>query len=160
MNSDAMAQTCQCQCGDTTFSIVGKPLTRVICHCTICQEFNDADYADVTIFSSKDVNIDNIESIDFREYKAPPAVQRGKCATCNKPAIELLDLPLLPNLTMVPSSIIPSDFKLADPVSHIFYHSRKHDVEDAIPKYSGFLKSQLALLFKLMSGMFKAKLNS
>jgi len=160
MNNDSMAQSCQCECGDTRFSIVGEPLTRVICHCTICQEFNQADFGDVTIFSSKDVNIDNIESIDFKEYKAPPAVQRGKCSTCNKPAIELLDLPLLPNLTIVPTRNIPSESQLPEPDSHIFYHSRKHDVEDAIPKYSGFLKSQLALLFKLMSGMFKAKLNS
>lgn len=160
MNSDEMAQSCQCQCGDTTFSIVGKPLTRVKCHCTICQEFNDADYGDVTIYSSKDVNIDNIESIDFKEYKAPPAVKRGKCLTCNKPAIELLDLPLLPNLAIVPTRNIPSESQLPEPDSHIFYHRRKNDVDDGIPKHSGFIKSQTALAFKLVSALFKAKISS
>ena len=100
-----------CQCGNTRFTLKAKPLVRVLCHCTICQEFNDAAFGDVTIFLAKDVDIDDVNHIDFKTYKAPPAVQRGKCKTCHKPTVELFDVPFMPALTLIPSQqITDSDF--------------------------------------------------
>jgi len=144
-----------CQCGNTRFTLKAKPLVRVLCHCTICQEFNNAAFGDVTIFLAKDVEITDVDSIDFRTYKAPPAVQRGKCKTCHKPTVELFDVPLMPALTLIPSQqIIDSDF-LPAPVSHIFYHSRVADITDALPKYSGYMLSQLGLSKVLLPRLLK-----
>jgi len=155
MNDDSSKQECQCECGSSKFTIQGKPLVRMFCHCTICQEFNNAAYSDVTIFLSKDVHLQDKEKINFNKYKSPPAVQRGKCATCNKPAIELLELPLFPALTIIPSENIPSGPRLPKPAAHIFYHRRVENVSDSLPKHSGFIKSQLAFIAKLVPGLFR-----
>lgn len=144
-----------CQCGSTKFTLKAQPLTRVFCHCTICQEFNDAAFGDVTIFLSKDVEIADVDSIDFRTYKAPPAVQRGKCKTCHKPTIELFNMPLMPALTLIPSQQITDSEFLPEPVNHIFYHSRVADITDALPKYSGYMPSQLALSKVLLPRILK-----
>ena len=155
MNDESSKQECQCECGNTKFTIQGKPIVRTFCHCTICQEFNNAAYADVTIFLSKDVHLYDKEKVNFKKYKSPPAVQRGKCATCNKPAIELLDLPLFPSLTIIPSeNILPGPF-LPEASSHIFYHRRVSNISDKLPKYSGFIKSQIAFSAKLLSGIIR-----
>lgn len=155
MNKAPLQQHCQCQCSHAKFTIQGKPLTRAYCHCTICQAFNNAAYADITIFRSRDVHLYNKDTVNFNKYKSPPAVNRGKCAVCNKPAIEFLNLPLLPSLTFIPSENIPSGPFLPTPSTHIFYHSRVADINDALPKYSGYIKSQCALIGKLLFGLFK-----
>lgn len=155
MNDKSSKQECQCQCGNTKFTIQGKPIVRMFCHCTICQEFNNAAYSDVTIFLSKGVHLYDKEKVNFKKYKSPPAVQRGKCATCNKPAIELLDLPLFPSLAIIPSENIPPGQFLPEPSNHIFYHRRVADISDALPKHSGFIKSQMAFSAKLLPGIFR-----
>ena len=154
MNDDNIAQTCQCQCGATRFTITGKPLVRMFCHCTICQEFNQAAYGDVTIFLAKNVQLQDAAQVSFKRYKSPPAVQRGKCATCQQPVIEQLDLPLMPALTIIPSQHIPAGPLLPAPATHIFYHRRVADIDDQLPKVSGFLRSQLALAGKLLPRLF------
>jgi hypothetical protein len=42
MSTSADSQSGQCECGQNTFEISGEPLFRSICHCEICQEFNNA----------------------------------------------------------------------------------------------------------------------
>ena len=144
----------QCQCGNTNFTIQGAPLFRQFCHCTICQEFNNAAYADITVFLSKDVHLHDKKKVNFKKYKSPPAVQRGKCAACNKPAIEFLDVPLFPSLTIIPSANIPSGQFLLEQSNHVFYHRRIADINDTLPKHSGFIKSQAVFSAKLFSGIF------
>ena len=160
MSNDCSPQECHCQCGNTKFTVQGAPIVRVLCHCTICQEFNNAAFGDVTIFLSKDVQLHNKEQVSFQKYKAPPAVQRGKCVSCNKPAIEFLNLPLFPSLTIIPSANIAVGEFLPEPSAHIFYHRRVADISDSLPKYSGFMKSQLALCGKLLPGMFRRLVHS
>ena len=155
MSNIFLKQECQCQCGNTKFTIQGIPIVRVICHCTICQEFTDAAYSDITFFASKNVHLHDKETVSFKKYKSPPAVQRGKCIACNKPAIEFLDLPLFPSLAIIPSQNIPKGQFLPEPSIHIFYHSRVDDINDNRPKYSGFIKSQMALSGKIIRGIIR-----
>jgi len=160
MNNDIQQQDCQCQCGATKFTITGKPIVRVFCHCTICQAFNHAAYADVTIFLAKDVHLQDKNQVRFKQYKSPPAVDRGKCASCDKPALELFELPLFPSLAMVPSENIPSGAFLPEPSAHIFYHRAVAPIDDQLPKHNGFIKSQAMLGAKLVPGLFRKLLGT
>lgn len=159
MSHDSSSQECQCQCAATQFSIQGPPLARMFCHCTICQEFNNAAYGDITVFLSKDVELYDKKKVNFKKYSSPPAVQRGKCATCGTPIIEFLDLPLFPSLTIIPSKNIPSGQFLPEPSAHAFYHRRVEDINDTLPKYSGFIKSQLGFGSKILSAVIRRLLS-
>ncbi|MCP5283786.1 MAG: GFA family protein [Burkholderiaceae bacterium] len=133
----------RCNCGHARFSIKARPLFRAYCHCLICQDFNQADFADVTVFLKKDVSVEDESTIRFRVHKQPPLLKRGTCAKCAKPAVERLSIPLMPRMTIVPSANIHDPSLMVKPALHIFYHRRKADVHDELPKYSGFLSSQM-----------------
>lgn len=137
-------QQCQCPCGAVAFSAQRPPLMRFICHCTICQRFNDASHADMVVLLTDDVVPPPDGSVNFGTYRPPPAVQRGKCASCDKPAIEFMRLPIYPGLTFVPTANFPDAQRLPEPCMHLFYEKRAADIDDALPKYQGYLKSQLA----------------
>ena len=147
-------QTCQCPCGHTRFEILGRPLFRILCHCTICQRFNAAPMADVVIYDAVAVQLPAAGSVSFQAYKPPPNVQRGKCTRCGAPAIEVFEAPLFPKLTMVPTPVHGTRDALPAPVGHMFYDKRVADVADALPKHSGLLASQGSF----MRHLFAAKL--
>lgn len=146
---------CECQCSKTKILITGNPITRMICHCQTCQEFNQADFGDVTLFLSKDVELSNEATVNFKAYQKPPAVLRGKCIHCDTPAIERLKLPLGASVTMIPSELIPPGKLLPEISGHIFYHRKINDMSDSFPKISGFLKSQLFVGAKVIAGIGK-----
>ncbi len=159
MNHSISEQKCSCECGEAKFTLKGKPLVRMFCHCTICQEFNESDFSDITVFLTKDIEFDQSQNIEFRKYKAPPAVDRGKCGSCHKPIIEFLDVPLFPSLTIIPSQNIGKCSNLPESCAHIFYHRRVKDIDDSLPKYSGFIGSQFLFMKKLFSGMLRRRSN-
>ena len=142
-----------CSCGASRFQSDGEPLFRIICHCTICQRYNSAPFADVLVFRAEDVSLPSPGAVEFQTYKRPPNVQRGKCATCGQSAIEVFDAPIFPKLVMVPRAMVPPGAGLPSPVAHIFYDKRVSDVEDAHPKHRGFIRSQLAFMKYLRLGM-------
>ncbi len=148
---------CHCSCGKTKFNVSGEPLLRVFCHCTICQEFNQAPYADITLFRAKDVLTPKEHDVELKSYKFPPLVQRGKCASCGKPAIEYLKIFPIPKLIIVPSLNIEDKAFVPDPLMHIFYDTRVADIQDELPKHEGDLKSQLALGHKVMSSLLRRR---
>lgn len=137
---------CTCACGATTFQVASTPLFRILCHCTICQRFNSAPFADVLVFRAKHVTVPSPGVVNFDTYRPPPNVRRGKCAKCNQPAIEVFAVPVLPKLVMVPRAMLGSDAKLAAPVAHVFYDKRAADADDRYPKHRGYLRSQIAFL--------------
>ena len=151
----SLNQECECQCGKTKFTIKGKPIIRMVCHCQTCQEFNQADFGDVTLFLSKDLELHNEASVNFKTYQKPPAVLRGKCIHCETPTIERLNLPLGASVTIIPSKLIPLGERLPKISGHIFYHRRVNDVNDTPPKISGFVKSQLFVGAKVVTGISK-----
>lgn len=135
---------CTCSCGTTEFQVLGQPKLRMICHCTICQKFNQAAYADILVFPSKQVIAPGSGVVDFETYKKPPNVQRGRCTGCGQAAIETFDFPLLPKLTMVPVRMFSEGIGLPKPAAHMFYDKRLADSSDELPKKTGFISSQLA----------------
>ena len=141
---------CACACGATNFETAGGPLFRIICHCTICQRFNDAPYADILVYPAKEVTLPPDEAVDFDTYRPPPNVQRGKCASCGQPAVEVFAAPLMPKLVMVPRSMFSSDQKVPQPAAHIFYDKRVSDADDEYPKHEGYIRSQLAFMKYLL----------
>lgn len=150
-----MEPNASCQCHETAFAIHGKPLLRGFCHCSICQEFNEAPYGDITIFRARDVDLPDEQKVNYKYYTSPPMVRRGKCAACGKPAVETLSLPLMPELVIVPSANVHESGLVPEPAMHIFYGSRQADVQDELPKYQGYLRSQLAFSMKLIKALFR-----
>ena len=135
-----------CSCGASRFQADGEPLFRILCHCTICQRFNSAPFADVLVFRAEDVSLPPPHAVSFETYKPPPNVQRGKCATCAQPTVVVFDLPVLPKLVTVPRAMLGSDADVPSPVAHVHYDNRVSDAKDAYPKHRGFLRSQFAFL--------------
>ena len=136
--------TVKCGCGQTEFKVVGKPIFRVLCHCSICQKFNAAAHADILVYKTAQLTAPAAGKVSFSTYKPPPNVQRGKCAQCGQPAIEVFNMPLMPKLTMVPTGMFAKTSELPEPKAHLFYDKRLADVEDDLPKHNGFISSQLA----------------
>ena len=146
----------QCPCGKVQFAILGRPLFRMFCHCTICQRFSQADYADVTVFRGKHVGPAPEESVSFRTYRPPPNVLRGTCVSCGKPALDLARIPLFPRLTMVPTgNLVDEEYRL-EPVFHAFYRHRVGDARDDLPKYAGYLSSQLAFTAAMLQAFTRS----
>lgn len=157
MNQSISDNNGHCECGASQFQIKGEPITRFKCHCTICQEFTQKGYSDVTLFRADQVEVIAGESIEYKKYKSPPAVDRGKCKQCDKPALEFLHLPLMPSIAIVPSYNIAELSKVPEQWFHVFYHRRLQDAEDGFEKVSGFFKSQLAILKSVMPKLFSKK---
>lgn len=146
--------SCQCECGHVRYSVSGPALLRGFCHCTICQEFNQAPFADISLFKASNVDFPASETVQYKAYKKlPPAVQRGKCAACQGVAIERLKLPLMPEIVVVPSANVMEASILPEPALHIFYHRRVADVQDSLPKYEGFMTSQWAFSHRLLKAL-------
>ncbi|MDC0661396.1 GFA family protein [Marinobacter sp. SS21] len=145
----------QCPCASTQFSLQGKALMRGFCHCTICQAFNQSGYADITVFRAKDVTKPDPALVDFKSYRSPPVLQRGKCSHCHKPAIEYFHLFPMPELVIVPTANILDSALIPEPSLHIFYNRRVEDIQDNLPKYSGYLRSQLAFGQQLVMALWR-----
>lgn len=134
----------QCACGAAPVELLTRPLMRAICHCTICQEFNQAPYGDALFFRAKDVRMPAADAVTFTSYSASGVVQRGRCAACDQAAVETATLPPFGKIVGVPTANVTTMADFPEPALHIFYHRRQADVEDDLPKYSGFWPSQLA----------------
>ncbi len=159
VNASGKSVPCECTCGATTFSASESPLFRLFCHCSICQRFNDAPFADVTVFRANDVAMPPEGVVQFGTYRPPPNVRRGVCAECASPAIEVFHTPLFPKLTIVPTQNIKRTDILPAPAAHIFYESRVSDAADDLIKHHGYWRSQLAfgrLLLKALARGQKA----
>lgn len=149
--------TGQCSCGSVVFETTAAPICRAYCHCTICQNFNNADYADVTAYYAKDVILADESAVEFKVHKQPPLLRRGTCINCNKPAIEKLSIPLMPKLVLIPSGNIDNGERLPDPVMHIFYDKHVQAFDDGLKKYRGFLPSQIGFSVALIKSIFSAR---
>lgn len=143
----------RCSCGSVTFKTTERPILRAFCHCTICQKFNNADFADVTAYHAKSVESIDESKIEFKVYKQPPLVRRGICVQCGKPAFEKINIPLLPKLIIIPSNNIDDAELLPSPSMHIFYDKRVNDIDDELRKYRGFVLSQIAFSIGLVKSI-------
>lgn len=146
--SEAKQHAC-CECGQVRYGLQAQPLIRAFCHCTICQAFNQAPFADICIFRARDVDMPDDVLVRYKAWQSPKIVQRGVCTACEKPIVERLNMPLLPNYVATPTATLQDKSLIPDASLHVFYHSRVADVDDELPKYSGYLRSQTAFLRQL-----------
>lgn len=130
-------------------------LTRFICHCQICQSLYKAPYADVTAFWAGSIKITNGGDLQYRRYRAPPALQRGICLKCGAPVLGYLRLAPLVRLAFVPTKNIRIALALPEPVAHIFYHRRQAEANDTLPKISGYWSSELAVTRLVLQGALR-----
>jgi hypothetical protein len=137
---------CTCSCGKARLVVKGPFLGRIKCHCFICQSANRAAFADSTILMARHVPLTRIEHVRFETRKRHLAAQRGFCRSCG--CFVLAQMTVLPflSLAFVPAARYPDSVELPEPVLHVFYESRIADVADELPKHSGKLPSQLAVL--------------
>lgn len=147
-----MSLTAQCECGAAVVSSSVSPLLRYICHCSLCQQFNNAAFVDMTVLPASRVLAPAAGQVNFSTLRPPPNVERGVCASCNKPALERMNLPLVPQIIFVPSKNYVQADALPAPAFHAFYDSRLADADDGLPKYSGYWPSQLAFVRAFIAG--------
>lgn len=146
-----------CQCGQVRYAIKGLPLFRAYCHCQTCQAYNQADYGDVVVMRSKHVSLSGAEHIDFQFHQSPPIVKRGRCADCDGVTVETADLPLLPELTIIPAQTLDQLTGMPDPAFHMYYNRRVADADDGLAKHSGNLRSQLAFGRALLGALRRSR---
>ena len=161
MNEPTVKHDGRCACGAVTLTIDGPPLLRAYCHCSTCRDYNGSDEpADITVFRAADVTVSEEADIDYRGYQKPALAQRGRCTSCDRPALERTRVPLLPPIVMVPSENVRRRELLPPPSMHIFYARRVRDAHDELPKRGGFLTSQAAFMVGLVRGLRAAKRTS
>ena len=150
-----MKQSGSCRCGSSKFEVNGDLLGRFFCHCTICQSVYKQPFADVTAFRARDVELPLNSKVEFKRLRSPPAVNRGICPECNSPVVGFMSL--LPGLRLgfVPSANFQDRRELPEPFAHIFYQSWAADVSDAVPKVSGYWRSEWAVGRNLIAAFFR-----
>lgn len=144
----------QCQCGKNQFTVSGSALFRCFCHCTICQQFNQAPFADVSVYRSDALDLKDCQHVDFKAYASPEILQRGRCSECQNPVIEFLTVPLLPKLVVLPNNTLIEP-TTENACGHIFYHRRVDDIDDQLPKHSGYLTSQTVFSAYMLKGLLR-----
>ena len=143
-----------CQCGLNQVEFYSTPIARFICHCLVCQKYTGQPYADVSVFKSSQILDMDIRATQLKRYKLPPNIQRGLCKKCQKPSVEF---GLLGKLVIIATKNLKSQNNLPEPKMHIFYHRRIRDIEDELPKYDGFVKSQLQASKIILQGLISKK---
>ena len=77
-----------CYCGNVVITVVGKPISVSICHCTICQQLNGAPFGIQSLhlscnFSSN-VNTDESDNLLWKQQTSK-MVTRYRCKNCGSP---------------------------------------------------------------------------
>ena len=102
-------------------------------------------------FWAGSITVRTPDQIDFKRYRLPPAARRGRCRSCEAPAVEFLRLAPFVQLGFVPSKRFPDQQTLPPPAFHIFYHRRRADAADDLPKISGYWPSELAVVRRILA---------
>ncbi|AXY56159.1 hypothetical protein CDG60_05990 [Acinetobacter chinensis] len=155
MKNTPIIQQGSCTCGQSTFSVEGTPLVRFICHCQICQDIYKKPFADVVIFPEKSVKLLEADSVEFKKFRAPPAVNRGICKSCAKPVFGVMWVAPFTRFAFVPAMNLADSTQLPEAVGHVFYHRHVNEMYDGLPKVSGYVSSQLFLSQKIFKSLIQ-----
>lgn len=140
------AMIAQCMCGACRVQLSKAPGVRFLCHCTICQKLYGRDYADVTVNLARNVEVLTPENLRFATYKAPPAVNRGLCKSCDQPVIGFMKTLAVPQLAFMQAPVLPQSALTLRPSRHVHYATRIKDIADDLPKTHGEMTSTLILM--------------
>ncbi len=150
-----MLSRCTCACGDGEVEVFGSPVLRFKCHCRICQSVYAKPFADIVAVRSNQVARPVSPALKFRKHRLPPAVSRGTCPSCNKPVVGFLPLAPFFGLAFVPAENFPASATLPEAELHTFYDRRVADVDDELPKISGYWTSQWAVSSRFLSALMR-----
>ena len=139
-----MERACQCPCAVNQFSVGGEPIVRFFCHCSICQKKYDAPFADVVLFKLSDVTMPD-QAVSYGKYKRFVAIDRGICDHCHKPVMAKMGKDDK-GYAFITAQNFTAPEALPKSAMHVFYGTRKTDMQDALPKYSNWFSSQMAFL--------------
>ena len=139
-----MERACQCPCGVNQFSVSGEPIVRFFCHCSICQKKYDAPFADVVLFKLSDVTMPD-QAVSYGKNKRFVAIDRGICDHCHKPVMAKMGKDDK-GYAFITAQNFTDPEALPKSAMHVFYGTRKTDMQDALPKYSNWFSSQMAFL--------------
>ena len=120
--------------------------------CLICQALNGKPFADVVAVRGKDVMLKNAGDMSFKKYRPPPNFNRGLCRICGKPVVEVAGFGPF-KVMFIPAYNFGTGARLPPVRMDVFYHRRVEDMPDRLPKYSGYLPSELAIMKMIMSGL-------
>ena len=105
----------------------------------------------------KHIKLEDTHNINFKTYFKPPVLTRGTCASCGLPVVGFMTLAPLMTIAFIPNKNFPESYARPDPSLHIFYSSRTSDVDDLLPKYNGYWRSELAMVKLIASTAFSHK---
>ncbi len=148
MTDPNVIQKCSCPCGASTFKVVAPPALRFYCHCSICQKLYQQPFADATVLKLSDVILPEAHEIQFKKYRKIVGIERGTCSQCCKPVMAIAGSGAK-GLAFIAAQNYADERMLPPVKMHIFYGSRCAEVEDELPKYRGYLRSQFAVLRSL-----------
>ena len=156
LNSSLKNQVCTCLCGESKIIVSHKPMARFRCHCSICQGLYNKPFADFTFLNAKHVSLEKTDRLEFAKHRLPPALNRGICSSCNTPLVGFMWLAPWLKFAFIPSERFENSALLPECRAHIFYHSRSADIDDSLPKISGYWPSEIAISKALVQGLFKS----
>ncbi len=129
-------------------------MTRFFCHCTICQTVYGRPFSDVTVSWAKHALIEIPNEVEFKRSRPPPNLNRGLRKACKMPVVGQMTLLPALRLSFVPTHVYQNPEDAPEARMHIFYDKRQGDVTDELPKYSGYVRSELAVSRLILAGMF------
>ncbi|MCE2680375.1 MAG: GFA family protein [Burkholderiales bacterium] len=157
MSTSNQSLRAQCKCGANLMTITGKPVMRAVCHCHFCQAYTGREKSDFVIYRRGQVQLPEANKARFRFFKKPAFVDRGACIECGGAAYEHVNIPLLPGLVFIPAPNHEQTGVLPDPALHMFYHRRKTDVADSVPKYTGPLNGEWQFVRRLIWALVSSR---
>ncbi|MGS0740400.1 GFA family protein [Glaciimonas sp. GG7] len=145
---------CACRCGASRFTVIGQPIGRAFCHCTLCQAQFKQPYTDLVAMWARSVVLPAQHGIVFKKHRLPPAARRGECPICHRAVLGLMTLGPLKMAFISVQNFAPGTV-LPEPGQHIFYHRRQNDVVDDLPKITGYWSSEAAILKMFLADMLR-----
>ena len=139
-----MEQACQCPCGVNQFSVSGELIVSFFCHCNICKKKYEAKFAAVVLFKLNDVTMPD-QAVSYGKYKRFVAIDRGICDHCHKPVMAKMGKDDK-GYAFITAQNFTEPEALPKSAMHVFYGTRKTEIQDALPKHSNWFSSQLAFL--------------
>lgn len=144
---------CQCACGQTQLSVAKPPMLRFHCHCTICQTLYKLPFSDVTVMWEGNAQLKKVDKV---EYQRPGLLlRRGVCTACQQPIFATMALFPGIRLGFIPGNRYNDQTVLPKASAHIFYHRSQQAMDDGIPKYTGFIKSELVITWLILKSAVK-----
>lgn len=139
-----------CECGAVQVQVHGA-VARFYCHCSICQRLNRAAYGDPVFLFRWQHTVEDPSQLAWKRHRWTPVnVNRGTCRTCGSLVVETV---AATPFAIVIGSAWSDPSQLPEARGHAFYGTRVADIDDGLPKWSGYVPSQYAITTWIVGGL-------